>query len=59
MGKVKDIVISLGHSRRTAEEIEIKLQQAGIGKEEQEKKEDLGLRKGIKTKNISETVSSE
>ena len=33
MGKIKEVVISLGHSRRIAEEIELKLNQAGIGNE--------------------------
>jgi len=73
MGKAKDVVISLGHSRRMAEEIEYELQQAGALKEEvaekievvgvekkiEKEKEDAGQRKDIKTKNISEVTDSE
>ncbi|MFH1623550.1 MAG: hypothetical protein ABID54_00150 [Pseudomonadota bacterium] len=72
MGKVKDVVISLGHSRRMAEEIEYELRQAGVLKEEvaekvevvgveedaEKGKEEVGSRKNIKTKNISEVIAS-
>ena len=56
MGKVKDIIISLGHPRRMAEQIEHRLKDAGVLKEEEKK--EIIIEKKIKTRDVSEVVSS-
>ena len=56
MGKVKDIIISLGHPRRMAEQIEYFLKDAGVLKEEEKK--EIIIEKKIKTRDVSEVVSS-
>jgi len=56
MGKVKDIIISLGHPRRMAEQIEYRLKDAGVLKEEEKK--EIIIEKKIKTRDVSEVVSS-
>lgn len=57
MGKAKEIFLSLGLSRRIAEEYEFKLKEADCLKEEEEKKEKLGVKTRIKTREISEILS--
>lgn len=59
MGKVKEVVLSLGYGRREAERIEFKLQEAGVGREEEEKEQEKKeIKRKLVTKDVSEVKSS-